>query len=244
MLKQIGENMSVKFSDLDIEDQRYIEPHLKSFYDKVTFETRTQWVMEYEQNDYQGFSSFDTWNYMDEEQFEAIKLDLFLHGQYLFKVSKFGSIQLVSKKMYTQPTKWNSSEVINLRNTNDFEEMRINSEIYKILHSEQTIELQEINFISYNRKIALIVNQLTDINLSLAEDCRGHAERIVVHFSGPSNMRLQIISDVMDKIKEYFDPLLTPTIGVSINPELSEELVSIFIYYKNTEIGVYHDNQS
>jgi hypothetical protein len=225
--------MSVKFSDLDVNDQLYIEPHLKSFYDKVTFETRAQWVMKYEQNDYEGFSSFDTRNYMDEEQFEAIKLDLFLHGQNLFKVSKFGSIQLASKKKYTQPRKWISNEVINLRNTNDFEEMRINSEISNILHSEQTIELQEINFISYNRKIALIVNQLTNLDLSLAEDCRDHVDRLVVHFSSPSNMKLQLISDTMDKIKEYFNPLLTPVIGVSINPELSEELISVFLYCKN-----------
>jgi hypothetical protein len=27
--------MSVKFSDLDFEDQSYIEPHLRSFYDEV-----------------------------------------------------------------------------------------------------------------------------------------------------------------------------------------------------------------
>jgi hypothetical protein len=104
--------------------------------------------MEYGQNDYEGFSTFDKQNYADEQQFEAIKLDLFLHGQNLFKVSQFGSIQLVSKKKYTQPKKWYVNEIINLRNVNDFEEMRIISEIYKILHSEQTIELCESDFIS------------------------------------------------------------------------------------------------
>ena len=236
--------MSIRFSDLNAEDQRYIESHLRPFYDKVTFKTRTQWVMQYEQNDYQGYSTFDTRNYMDEEQFEAIKLDLFLHGQNLFKVSKFGSIQLASKKKYTQPKKWSSNEVINLRNTNDFEEMRINSEISKILHSEQTIELLEINFISWYRKIALIVNHRTDLNLTLADDCRGHVERMVVHFSGPNNVELKDISGILDKLKEYFDPLITPAIGVSINLELTEELVSVFLYCKNSEAEIFNSIKS
>ena len=84
--------MSVKFSDLDIEDQKYIEPHLRDFYDKVTFDTRTRWVMDFSQNDYSGYSSFDTRNYMDEDQFEAIKLDLFLNGLNLYEVTEFGNI--------------------------------------------------------------------------------------------------------------------------------------------------------
>jgi hypothetical protein len=224
--------MSVRFSDLDIEDQQHIETHLRSFYDKVTFDTRTHWVMQFSQNDYDGFSSFDTWNYMDENQFEAIKLDLFLNGWNLFAVTKFGNVQLVSKRKYIQPKKWSTNEVINLCNTDDFEKMRINAEIIKIIQSEQSIELQETDFISWNRKIALVVNKLTDINLNLFDDCKGHVDHIILHFSGPNNIKIQLISEIVDKIRHYFMTSLTPIIGVCVNPELTEELVSIFLYYK------------
>jgi len=224
--------MSIKLSDLDIEDQRYIEPHLKSFYDQVTFETRTQWIMEYEQNDYKGYSSFDTPNYMDEDQFEVIKLDLFMNGFNLYEVTKFGSIHLISKKKYSQPTQWTSNEIINLRNTNDFEEMRIHAEIIKILQSEQSIELYENDFISYNMKISLIVNQLSNLDLSLADDCKDEVEKIIIHFSGSNNFELEHMNDVIVKIKNYFLPFQTPVIGVSIHSELTEELVSIFLYTK------------
>ncbi len=164
--------MSIKFSDLDIEDQKCIEPHLRDFYDKVTFDTRAHWVMEFNQNDYSGYSSFDTWNYMDKDQFEAIKLDLFLNGWNLYEATKFGGIQHVSKKKYLQPKKWVADELINLRSTNDFENMHINAEIRKILQSEQSIELSEIDFMSWNRRIALIVNKISDINPALMDDCK------------------------------------------------------------------------
>ncbi len=230
--------MSVKFSDLDIEDQKCIEPHLRYFYDKVTFDTRTRWVMQFSQNDYTGYSSFDTWNFADESQFEDIKLDLFLHGLNLYEVTKFGNIQLVSKRKYMQPQKWSTDEVINLRSTDDFENMRINAEIRKILQSEQLIELQEINFISWNRRIALIVYKMTDINLVLVDDCKDLVDRIILHFSSPNNITIQAMSEIVDEICHHFMTSLTPTIGVCVNPEFSEELVSIFLYCKNLEVNV------
>lgn len=229
--------MSVKFSDLDIEDQKYIEPHLRDFYDKVTFDTRTRWVMEFNQNDYSGYSSFDTRNYMDKDQFEAIKLDLFLNGWNLYEVTKFGSIQHVSKKKYSQPKKWSADEVINLRSTDDFEEMRINAEIRNILQSEQSIELHEIVFMSWNRRIALIVNKISDINPTLMDDCKDQIDRIILHFSSPNHIKIKAISEIVDEIRNYLKTSLTPVIGVCVNPDLTEELVSIFLYCKNLEFN-------
>jgi hypothetical protein len=194
--------------------------------------------MEFNQNDYEGYSSFDTWNYMDENQFEGIKLDLFLHGWNLYEVTKFGNIQLVSKRKYLQPKKWSTDEVINLRSTNDSEGMRINAEIKKILQSEQLIELREIDFMSWNRRIALIVNKMADINLALVDDCKDQVDRIILHFSSPNSITIQAISEIVDEICRYFMMSITPAIGVCVNPELSEELVSIFLYCKDLEMNV------
>lgn len=123
--------MTTRFSDLDIIDQQSIELHLISFYDQVTFETKNQWLMQYEKNDCQCYSSFYTSSSMDEDLFEATKLNLFLHGKNLFEVTKFGNVQLVSKRKYSQPIKRTVNEVINLRNTNERDEPRINHEIIK-----------------------------------------------------------------------------------------------------------------
>jgi cell division GTPase FtsZ len=51
-------------------------------------------------------------------------------------------------------------------------------------------------------------------------------------------MKLKHISDIMDKIKGYFKSSLTLIIGVSVNPELKEELVSVFLYCKHVEVGI------
>lgn len=170
---------------------------------------------------------------IDEDLFEATKLNLFLHGKNLFEVTKFRNVQLISKRKYSQPVNRIVNEVINLRKTNERDKPRINHEIIKILQSDQSIELQEIDFLSWRRKIALVVYNLTNIDLSSFTDCKENVDRIIIHFSGPNNIKIQAISDVIDKINSYFMTSLTPAIGVSINPKLSEELVSIFIFYKN-----------
>lgn len=224
--------MPVTFNDLDPKEQAYIKPHLRPFFDQVTFDTRTLWVMEYGLNDYEGISTFDTMNYMDKREFEAVKYDLFLNGDYLYKFSKYGSLKLMSKERYEQPQKWHDNEVINLRNTNDFEDMRITMEIRRILFSEQSIELTEMDFVSYNRTIALIVNSLESIDCSLAQDCKGMVERIVLHFSGPKSIFLSRISQAVDTIHDYFSPDLTEQIGLCVNPDLTEELISIYLFIK------------
>jgi hypothetical protein len=191
--------------------------------------------MEYTMNDYQGISTFDTYNYSDEVQFESIKLDLFSHGDNLYQKTRFGQIILVSKKPYQQPKKWSSNEIINLRNTNDFESMRINAEITDILQSRQLIFLEESDFSTSSQDIALIVNPLNEINLSLIESHKFSIEKVILHFSGPSNIDKNEINEYASKIKEILNLDFYPLIGLSINPKLRDELVSNFLFIKNEE---------
>ncbi|MDY0317676.1 MAG: hypothetical protein RBQ64_03745 [Candidatus Izemoplasmatales bacterium] len=88
----------VKFCDLEEGLKDCILPKLRVYYDLVTFEERSNWIMKIFYGHKEIFESFETYELepqKEESEFEKKKLRLFLDGVYLYKVKDDGLVELV-----------------------------------------------------------------------------------------------------------------------------------------------------
>ena len=93
--------MGVLFRNLDESDKKYINDDLRAHFDEVTYDTRHNWIMTYNECDFSKISTFDNDEYyLNEREFESKKLHLFMYGYDLYKVHPNCRMELWNKKRY------------------------------------------------------------------------------------------------------------------------------------------------
>lgn len=87
----------MKFIELEVSLRMTILPKLREYFNKVSFEDRSNWIMKIFYGHKIIFESFETYEldpFLEEEAFEQKKLRLFLDGVCLYNI-KNKNIQLI-----------------------------------------------------------------------------------------------------------------------------------------------------
>lgn len=90
--------MELKFSELPLETQMWIAPELREYFDRITYETASEWLMCYNYGDISLWSSFEYHDSLaTQKEFENHKLALFQDGYSLHKIISVEDIEFETK---------------------------------------------------------------------------------------------------------------------------------------------------
>ena len=219
--------MGVLFRNLDESDKKYINDDLRAYFDEVTYDTRHNWIMTYNECDFSKISTFDNEeHYLNEGEFESKKLYLFMYGYDLYKIHPNCRMELWNKKRY------NINAIIdNLENAYETNYTTVQRRLYQASTNRQLVPLSSDNFDGEKYDITLYQTTFSNFEWVFNSDTLNSIQKIAIQFTGVKANIISQIQDVKNAINSCIDGEVDINIGINLEEDLEDTHIDVFIQF-------------
>ena len=219
--------MGVLFRNLDESDKKYINDDLRAYFDEVTYDTRHNWIMTYNECDFSKISTFDNDEYyLNEREFESKKLYLFMYGYDLYKIHHNCRMELWNKRRYNINVIKDS-----LGNAYETNYTTVQRLLYQASTNRQLVPLSSDNFDGEKYDITLYQTTFSNFEWVFNSDTLNSIQKIAIQFTGVKANIISQIQDVKNAINSCIDGEVDINIGINLEEDLEDTHIDVFIQF-------------